>query len=459
MRSYLSGIAIGVLAAFSPAHGQENSTATPSALSTPSILEVSSIAKVASGFPVGFCLLTKGKMQFVSYYDSGHNMIVSSRHLGSDKWQHEILPSRVGWDSHNNTTMAIDDDGTIHLAGNMHCSPLVYFRSEKPWDISSLVRQDKMIGRQEGSITYPIFIKGPDQRLIFHYRYGASGNGHEIYNVYDPEAKSWKRFLDRPLIDGKGKRNAYMSGPTLGPDGWFHLAWVWRDSPDCSSNHSPSYAKSRDLLQWNTIEGQPLSLPITIDNSSVVIDAVPKNGGIINGSLNIGFDSKNRPIASYHKFDPAGITQAYVARIENGKWVSRAISNWNYRWDFKGGGSIIFEINIGSIRTHGPGKLALPYDHIKNGRGLIVIDEITLKPVSIEPIKAEYPAELLKTESNFPKMTVQWCGDQGEAIDQASRYVLRWETLPINRDKKPVGPLPEASWLRVYKILMPGSSR
>jgi hypothetical protein len=58
------------------------------------------IAEVPADFPVGFCLLTVGKHQYVAYYDKDRNMTVASRTVGSDKWRYQVLPSKVGWDSH-----------------------------------------------------------------------------------------------------------------------------------------------------------------------------------------------------------------------------------------------------------------------------------------------------------------------------------------------------------------------
>ena len=60
-------------------------------------------------------------------------------------------------------------------------------------------------------------------------------------------------MLDVPLTDGQGLMNAYQSQPTLGPDGWYHLYWVWRDTPDCSTNHDLSYMKSLILSIGTTL--------------------------------------------------------------------------------------------------------------------------------------------------------------------------------------------------------------
>ncbi|MBT7068108.1 MAG: hypothetical protein HN919_17555 [Verrucomicrobia bacterium] len=134
------------------------------------------IAEVPSGFPVRVCLLTAGKTQYVAYYDRLRRMTVASRPLDSNKWTYQVLPSTVGWDSHNYITMAMDDDGYLHVSGNMHCVPLIYFRTEKPGDIATL-KKLSMTGNAENRCTYPKFMRDADNRLIFHYRDGGSGRG------------------------------------------------------------------------------------------------------------------------------------------------------------------------------------------------------------------------------------------------------------------------------------------
>ena len=104
-----------------------------SAAEGPKAVEVLDVATVWAGHPVGFCLLTAGGRQFAAYYDAERRMTVAARRPGETKWQYKILPSRVAWDSHNYITMAADDDGHLHLSGNMHCVPLIYFRTTRPW--------------------------------------------------------------------------------------------------------------------------------------------------------------------------------------------------------------------------------------------------------------------------------------------------------------------------------------
>jgi hypothetical protein len=306
------------------------------------------LAPAWSGHPVGFCLLTHGDRQFAAYYDAQRRMTVASRSLDSETWTYSVLPTNIGWDSHNYITMTVDDDGFIHLCGNMHCVPLIYFRTTEPLDSATFERVPAMTGKREKKCTYPRFFRGPANELIFTYRDGSSGNGDQLYNVYDHRSKTWRRLIDTPLTSGEGRMNAYHHGPILGPDELYHMCWVWRDHGGCETNHDLSYARSKDLVHWTDSSGKPMKLPMTLGTCEV-IDPVPARGGMINGNARIGFDNQRRVVVSYHKFDKEGKTQAYNARLENGKWRIYQVTDWDYRWYFQGGGSIDFEVRVGNV--------------------------------------------------------------------------------------------------------------
>ncbi|CAF4056115.1 unnamed protein product, partial [Adineta steineri] len=216
------------------------------------VIDSLDIAPVWAGHPVNFVLLTHLPYEFIAYYDAARQMTIAQRNINERIWIINKLPIITGWDSHNYIAMAIDDDGYLHLSGNMHVVPLIYFRTAQPLNASAFVQLNYMIGTDENRTTYPIFMRGPENEFIFTYRTGMSGNGNQIFNLYNLKTKIWKRLLDKPLTDGEGKRNAYFDGPIKGPDGYFHLVWVWRESPDASSNHDLSYARSKDLISWET---------------------------------------------------------------------------------------------------------------------------------------------------------------------------------------------------------------
>ena len=428
---------------------------------TEKIIETIKVDKVWAGHPVGFALLTNGNRQYIAYYNANRNMVVGQRNLSDKEFSLFVLPATsretaggtstvLGWDSHNSVTLGIDKDGYIHLAGNMHVHPLTYFKSSKPWDITTLVQQMSMVGSNENRCTYPHFMNTREGELIFHYRDGGSGNGNEIYNIYSCESKSWKRLLDTPLTDGQGLMNAYQTQPTLLSDNWYHVYWVWRDTPDCSTNHDLSYIKSPDLKNWFNAFGEPVKLPVTIENKSVVVDPIPVKGGIINLAASLCFDKNNKPLFAYHKYDEAGNLQFYVAWMNGKKWEHKKITDWNYRWEFSGGGSINSEVRVGSFVNRGDGFYELGYSHIKYGEGTFLLD----KNLNIcgKVLKPQPAVNAMTTESDFPGLQVRTAGDLGKAGEKGIRYMLKWETLPANRDKAWPEPWPAPSQLYLYKL-------
>lgn len=407
------------------------------------------VAKVWSAHPVQFALLSHRDRQYVAYYDEARALTVATRQLSERAWTTTKLPVVTGWDSHNYLVLAVDRDGHLHLSGNMHVNPLIYFRTTQPGDIATFERIAAMTGTTEDRVTYPLFFKDAAGELLFTYRNGGSGRGDQIYNRYDAAKRTWTRLLDTPLTAGGTRANAYLHGPILGPDGWFHLCWVWRLTPDCSTNTNPSYARSRDLVRWETSRGEPLALPITPESSDVIEPIAPR-GGIINNNIVLGFDSHGRAIVSYHKFDARGFTQIYNARSENGTWRIVPASDWTYRWEFSGNGSIDFEVQLEGPRPSAAGQLRQPFWHARSGAGHWRLDEATLQPIATVPAKTENRAE-----SKIPGMTVNWAEDSGEAPGTPRRFMLRWETLGNNRDRPRSGELPPPTMLRVVELAAP----
>jgi len=323
---------------------------------TESIEQVIFIDSVWAGHPVDFCLYTHKNRQYIAYYNANRNMVVGQRDLNDDKFKLYTMPvtlrktalgtsTVLGWDGHNYVTIGIDREDYLHLSENVHCQPLTYFRSTKPNDISSLEQIYEMVdAKEEKRTTYPHFMLTGDDELLYHYRNGCSGSGNELYNIYDSESKTWNRFLDTPLTDGKGMMNAYQSQPLLMNDGWYHLYWVWRDTPDYSTNHDLSYMKSPDLKNWFDALGSPIELPATIDKRSLIVDPIPVKGGIINLAAKLILDNKRNPVFVYHKYDSAGNIQLYSAHIEENKWIYHQVTNWDYRWEFAGRGGINREL-------------------------------------------------------------------------------------------------------------------
>jgi len=428
---------------------------------TETIVQTIKIDSVWAGHPVGFCLYTHGNRQYIAYYNAERRTVVGQRNLEDDNFQLYVLPATsrdthggtstvVGWDSHNYLTIGIDKDGFIHLSGNVHVHPLTYFRSTKPNDISTLEQIFEMVGSEEKRTTYPHFMLTKEGEMLYHYRDGGSGNGNEIYNIYNSETKTWKRLLDTPLTDGQGLMNAYQTQPKVLKDGWYHMYWVWRDTPDCSTNHDLSYMKSPDLKNWYDVFGNQINMPATLDQRSLIVDPIPPKGGIINLAAKMVLDDKNYPVFVYHKYDSVGNLQFYTAQVQDEKWKYKQITDWDYRWEFSGNGSINSEVRVKAFRQRKDKNYEVDYWHIKYGNGTILLNEKFEAKGKV--LKPEPFGENLETEGTFPGLEIRTTGDLGKAEDESVRYVLKWETINRNRDRPRPKPWPEPSQLYLYKL-------
>ena len=421
------------------------------------------IDSVWAGHPVGFCLLTHEDRQYIAYYNSNRNIVVGQRNLEDDQFSLQVLPptSRdthngtstvLGWDSHNYLTLAVDKEGYIHLSGNVHVHPLTYFRSTEVANIFTLNQTYQMVGTEENRTTYPRFIKTREGELLYTYRDGGSGNGNQIYNIYDCATQTWSRLLDSPLTDGQGLMNAYISNPQLAEDGWYHTYWVWRDTPDCATNHDLSYMKSQDLKNWYNAFGEPVELPATKEKQQVIVDPIPPGGGIINLAAKLTLDTENQPVFVYHKYDSVGNLQLFIAKTKDNQWRYHPITNWDYRWEFSGNGSINKEVNIKNFTKRSDGFYEVDFWHLKYGHGTILLDE-NFKDVG-KVLKPEPFVSTLNLEGDFPELTIQSSNDIGESPDPKIRYLLKWETLNRNRDKPREKPWPGPSTLYLYELTM-----
>jgi len=228
------------------------------------------------------------------------------------------------------------------------------------------------------------------------------------------------------------------------------MFWVWRDTPDCSTNHDLSYMKSLDLKNWFNAFGVKIELPATLKQEALIVDPIPPKGGIINLAAKLCLDENKRPVFVYHKYDTAGNLQLFSAKTDDAQWIHKQITNWDYRWEFSGGGSINFEFRLKGFGKRDDGNYELDYWHIKYGNGTLLLDK-ELNHIG-EVLKPAPFGSKLKIEGEFPGLMVQTSGDLGKGNEENIRYVLKWETLDRNRDRPRPKPWPPPSRLLLYKL-------
>ncbi len=422
-----------------------------------SIVESLQVDSVTADFPVGFSSLSYQDWQFVAYYNKNRHLTVASRKIPAQQWNYNILPTKVGWDSHNRITMAFDRDNCIHLSGNMHNDSMTYFKTDEPLDISTFKKVFPLVAvEDELSCTYPEFLKSPDNRIVYTYRKGGSGNGITITTIYDERTSTFTRLSDQPLFDGLNQMSAYASGPRLGPDRMYHLCWLWRNTPSCETNHSLSYARSSDLVHWETVDGTSVELPITPNTKQFMVDPVPPKGGAINGNFRLFFNRNQKPLLAYLKYDDQGNSQIYLANPSEGGWTISQVTDWSYRWEFSGPGSVDFEIKIKDAEVDANNRLHIRYWHVKRGDGELIVDLNSLSAIADKKLVREkaiqYPEDLLKPISGIENASVNWMKLGTDPQNPKAYYAFRWETQGKRRFYKPpetpVGPTP----LKLYKF-------
>ena len=412
--------------------------------------EVEAIDFTWSGHRVYAKMIQRGSHQFIIYYDASRQMSVAHRANQRTPWRYQKLPSFVGWDSHNYATVDIDEAGYIHVLGNMHNDPLVYFRSREPWEIRTLESVPYMVdAKREKNVTYPAFKHDSDGNLIAIFRIGSSGDGKYYYHTYDTETESWSLLHDKQFFDGEDERGAYYIGPQLGPDGLFHMIWVWRETPSAATNNNLSYVRSPDLVNWEDSTGKPVTLPL-IRSTGEIVDPVPTFGGMLNGQKRLGFDPAGLPMISYYKHDAKGDTQIMLARKVGKGWKSYQLTDWtDSDQNLDRGGSLSVNILVqqepyvaedGTIRVRA----------IRDGDAFeYVVDPVTnaVKRVgSYDPVPP-----VIKGYQNNPELTQYVVKAEGVPDDASHDFYLSWEANPSNQDQAR-GDIPPASTLRLHKI-------
>jgi hypothetical protein len=282
-------------------------------------------------------LVTHGDVQYAAFYDPDQYLVLAKREHGSAEW----LTTRTAYqgqaaDAHNSISIMVDGAGYLHVAWDHHNNTLRYARSTSPGTLE-LGGKVSMTGLKEDKVTYPEFYKMPDGRLLFFYRYGASGNGELVINRYDPGTQQWTQ-LQSNLIDGQGERNAYWQACVDG-QGTIHVSWVWRESWDVATNHDLSYARSKDGgKSWENSKGHPYALPITLETAELAWH-IPQNSELIN-QTSMTTDSRGNPvIATYWRPQGTEVPQFYVVYADGQAWQVFQVSSRNIPFSLSGGGT------------------------------------------------------------------------------------------------------------------------
>jgi len=407
---------------------------TPSHSHSLSSLQSLPVDEVWAGTGITYDSISVGPIVYVAYYDAERRFSVAR----VDTLTHSVVKKTLdsvfaGWDAHNSVVLAYDHNGYLHVSGNMHAVPLVYARTTHINDFNSLTQTNQMVGSEESLVTYPDFFFLSNGDLLFSYRFGKSGNGAEFINRFN--GGRWSRLLSQPLFAPTSEPdpvNAYHTPYTLGPDGCYHVAWVWRKQGGAQKNFNVGYARSKDFIHWQDSQGRTLTLPITPANAEVV-DAIPPQGGLFNNT-HLGFDAEGKPVISYLKYDNEGDSQLYHARPRQGGWQIKQATDWKYRWNFSGGGTLVSEISFSGVRSEG-NLLVEDVTHKQYGRIRFELDPVALSARSVPTHAAKVPNGDKSVTPSGPYAVRS--RDIRPMSEGSVHGQIRWQTLPSDNNDKP----------------------
>ncbi len=242
-------------------------------------------------------ITTVAGWQYSAFWDQSGHVNLSRRQLPGGAWQNLRLTdyTTTSTDSHNTISIGISrQDGTIHLAFDMHSSVLRYRKSvpglatspgTAAWRTSSFgAVQTSLTGAGMPTMTYPQFLTTPAGKLQLALRTGTSGAGDEV--LYEYAGGAWSalgRFIDGTTANN----NAYLFGLEYDSTGLLHATWTVRETSNASTNHDLFYAYSRDEgRSWRNNAGSVVattgSAPLSSDAAGLRVWAIGQNRGLIN---------------------------------------------------------------------------------------------------------------------------------------------------------------------------------
>ncbi|GJM64760.1 hypothetical protein PEDI_53120 [Persicobacter diffluens] len=241
---------------------------------------------------------------YMVYYNTDRYLCIArSDNYGDGGWKtiqlnHRYEQRNGVWDSHNTPNIIISPiDKRIHLSFDMHKHELRYMLS---WANTATISNDQFTASRFSSVrnymeanktiikdvTYPRFFVGRNQNLFFMYRKGGSGNGDTYMVKYNNDA-TWDQPFE--IIDGNvGTHNGSSSRCAYFNDvqfhaGKIHLTWVWRETPDATTNHDLMYAYSgNDGQSWKNSQGEYLSMPMNLNSPGLKVATIETNTGLTN---------------------------------------------------------------------------------------------------------------------------------------------------------------------------------
>lgn len=289
--------------------------------------------------------------QYTAYWDQNGYVNVSRRQLPAAPWQNLRLTDYAtsSTNSHNTISIGISpQDGTLHLAFDMHSSQLRYRRSvtglvtspgSARWDAGTFgAVRNSLTSVSMSQVTYPQFLTAPDGTLQLAIRTGLSGSGDEV--LYEYSGGNWAYLGE--FIDGTTYgNNAYLFGIEYDSTSLMHVTWTVRETSNASTNHDIFYAYSRDKGRtWRNNAGTVVatsgSRPLASNAADLRVFAIGQNRGLINQESQVVDRAGNVHVLASHLPANAPSNSDFTSAREQAVlvhyWRDKASKVWRQRY-------------------------------------------------------------------------------------------------------------------------------
>ncbi len=253
-----------------------------------------------------------------------------------------ILLDKKTSDAHDNPVISVDDKGYIWIFSTSHgrTRPSYIHRSERPYDIQSfkLVSATRLDGDAREPINNFSYLQAwhsaADGFQVFFTRYGYPAK-RTICFMSSADGIAWSEWQRIAAIE----------------EGHYQISGIGKSKIGTFFNYHPKgkglnwrtnlyYLESTDGgVSWQTIDGQPLSLPLTkVSNPALIRDY--QSEGLNVYLKDLRYDEQDRPVLLYitskgyesgPKNDPRTWT---IARWTGEQWEYSTITRSDNNYDF-----------------------------------------------------------------------------------------------------------------------------
>lgn len=369
----------------------------------------------------------------VAYYDSDRWIRLAQANVASGQVCNIRFDARfAGWDAHKALQIAIADDGTLHIAGNVHNTPLFYARGRA--DDIGTVQAMPMLGRDEGSATYPTFLRTQDGKLLFSYRDGHSGDGIWLVNRWDNGA--WTRI--GPIFGAQdangGPVSAYPSPIVTDANGLSHVAIVWRRTSDVATNFEVGYAQTRDFVHWAGADGTEVPGPVGPYAAFAVTVPGPGRGLLNNARLLLAPDGK--PVILFTMNGDTGNDVLVAARPGAAGWVLKDVAVSDRQTVIAGGGSLPDPPRFSADTAGAQAQIRVVFPGHPSRAFLLDLMTLEAHPVARAAAGSRPAAPSLDVPAGMAQARVWSMMVKASGFDGVERGSLYWFAQNANRDQQ-----------------------